>query len=131
MNIVKGISRLQSNLEYLIEDAESANEFHLKLLKALHVQLASFLENPVTIDTMVMDQWVAELVSRSRIARGDFESRVDLVTQGLKWLSVMRQREITRSCGPDSVIAAPELRLVSSKKSASNPPEKTLTAEAS
>jgi hypothetical protein len=131
MNIVKGISRLQSNLESLIQDAESSNEFHLKSLKALHVQLSTFLLNPVTIDALVMEQWVANLMSRSRTAPADFESKVDLIAQGLRWLSVMRQGEIGRSCGPDSVAPSPTLRVVRTNKVVKAQVDKNLTAEAS
>ncbi len=102
MDIIKGLTRLQSNIETLLASAESAEDSHLPLLKRCHSQLNLFILNPETIDVALIDQLAVELSLRSRSGDQLPEEDYDKISVGLKLLAKMRQSEIERSYGPSS-----------------------------
>ena len=102
MDIIKGLARLQSNIETLLASAESAEDLHLPLLKRCHNQLNLFIQNPETIDVALIDQLAVELSLRSRSGDQLPEEDYDRISVGLKLLAKMRQSEIDRSYGPSS-----------------------------
>lgn len=103
MDIVKGLTRLQANLESLLASTESTGcPQHLKLLKRCHSKVSYLIANPTDIQPAALDQLAIELVFRVRNQDQVMAQGYDQIALGFQLLSRMRQAEIERSYGPAS-----------------------------
>lgn len=102
MDIIKGLARLQFNIETLSAAAEAAGDPHLTLLKRCHHQIAQFVQSPETIDVALLEQLALDLSLRSRSRDQLPEQDYDLIVVGIRLLARMRQSEIEQSYGPSS-----------------------------
>ena len=102
MDIIKGLTRLQSNIETLLASAESAEDPHLSLLKHCYTRITLLIKNPETVDVALIDQLAIDLSQRSRNRDQLPEEDYDRIVVGLKLLAKMRQVEIDSAYGPSS-----------------------------
>ncbi|MCG8669679.1 MAG: hypothetical protein MI867_09740 [Pseudomonadales bacterium] len=102
MDIIKGLTRLQFNLESLIASSEANGCEHIGLIKRCYCEVSAFIENPTTLDPEVLEQLAIELVLRPRNQDQLPEQDYDKIAIGLKLLARMRKEEIEKAVGPES-----------------------------